>query len=103
MSSPLVRNGCTSSISSNGSSIDKHEDTAYRLLNFGEESIEMLKSVSIVFSDTISRAELWIDRIKAVPGISRERNEDYITLPPIRSLDLDIISKPPLLYPDDKQ
>lgn len=41
-------------------------ETSIKLLDFGGESIVMLKSVSIVFSDTIQRAELWIKRLKVV-------------------------------------
>ncbi|KAL7318639.1 transcriptional regulator opi1 [Mucor circinelloides] len=41
-------------------------ETSIKLLDFGGESIEMLNSVSIVFSDTIERAELWIKRLKVV-------------------------------------
>ncbi|CEP18506.1 hypothetical protein [Parasitella parasitica] len=44
-------------------------ETSIKLLDFGGESIEMLKSVSLVFSDTINRAELWIKRLKVV-GVS---------------------------------
>ena len=41
-------------------------ETSIKLLDFGGESIVMLKSVSVVFSDTIERAELWIKRLKVV-------------------------------------
>ncbi|KAI8636856.1 transcription factor Opi1-domain-containing protein [Parasitella parasitica] len=41
-------------------------ETSIKLLDFGGESIEMLKSVSLIFSDTINRAELWIKRLKVV-------------------------------------
>lgn len=41
-------------------------ETSIKLLDFGGESIVMLKSVSIVFSDTIERAELWLKRLKVV-------------------------------------
>ncbi|OAD03731.1 hypothetical protein MUCCIDRAFT_156230 [Mucor lusitanicus CBS 277.49] len=41
-------------------------ETSIKLLDFGGESMEMLNSVSIVFSDTIERAELWIKRLKVV-------------------------------------
>jgi hypothetical protein len=65
------------------------DEAALRLLSFGQESVEMLQSVSTVFSDTVDRAELWIDRLKMVPGISLPNNsaikeEDDLRLPPIR-------------------
>lgn len=41
-------------------------ETSIKLLDFGGESIEMLSAVSIVFKDTIDRAELWIKRLKVV-------------------------------------
>lgn len=42
------------------------QETSIKLLTFGDESIEMLRSVSGVFSDTIDRAELWIHRLRVV-------------------------------------
>ncbi|KAI8878804.1 transcription factor Opi1 [Backusella circina FSU 941] len=44
------------------------QETSMRLLNFGGESIEMIRSVSFVFSDTIERAELWLSRLRVVGG-----------------------------------
>lgn len=49
---------------------DSHHDTSIRLLNFGGESIEMIQSVALVFSDTIERAELWLNRLRVV-GVTR--------------------------------
>lgn len=54
-------------------------ETSIKLLDFGGESIVMLKSVSNVFSDTIERAELWIKRLKVVgvnssPSTSMDTN-----------------------------
>jgi hypothetical protein len=56
----------------------------------------MLHSVSSVFSDTVDRAELWIDRLKMVPGMSKTHSNDddmlldgeSLKLPPIRTLDI---------------
>ncbi|KAI8336760.1 transcription factor Opi1-domain-containing protein, partial [Chlamydoabsidia padenii] len=42
------------------------EETSIKLLNFGSESVEMLQSVSTVFSDTVDRADLWLDRLQMV-------------------------------------
>lgn len=76
----------------------KQEEAAVRLLEFGQESVDMLNSVSTVFSDTVDRAEIWIDRLKMVPGMNNSntttasRNNDIdmegIRLPPIRTLDV---------------
>ncbi|KAI8144436.1 transcription factor Opi1-domain-containing protein [Fennellomyces sp. T-0311] len=41
-------------------------ETSIKLLSFGDESIEMLQSVATVFSDTIERAELWLQRLRVV-------------------------------------
>ncbi|KAG2224134.1 hypothetical protein INT45_000149 [Circinella minor] len=41
-------------------------ETSIKLLNFGGESIEMLQSVSDVFSDTVDRADLWLDRLRVM-------------------------------------
>ncbi|KAI8089286.1 transcription factor Opi1-domain-containing protein, partial [Halteromyces radiatus] len=45
---------------------DHVKETSIKLLNFGGESVEMLESVSTVFSDSIDRAELWLDRLRVV-------------------------------------
>lgn len=71
-----------------------HEETAIRLLTFGQESVDMLQSVSNVFSDTIDRAEVWLDRLRSMRGGNSVANNDQqddkerVQLPPIRSLDL---------------
>lgn len=44
------------------------EQTAIRLLSFGQESVDMLQSVSVVFSDTVDRAELWLDKLRTYAG-----------------------------------
>lgn len=47
--------------------VDSHiQETSVKLLNFGAESVEMIQSVSHVFSDTIDRAELWLNRLRVV-------------------------------------
>ncbi|CAO3612923.1 unnamed protein product [Cunninghamella blakesleeana] len=45
---------------------DHVKETSIKLLNFGGESVEMLESVSEVFSDSIDRAEVWLDRLKII-------------------------------------
>lgn len=46
---------------------DSHiHETSIKLLNFGGESIDMIQSVALVFSDTIERAELWLNRLRVV-------------------------------------
>ncbi|KAI8973372.1 transcription factor Opi1-domain-containing protein [Mycotypha africana] len=87
--------------SGGGTTEYKQEEAAIRLLSFGQESVDMLNSVSLVFSDTVGRAELWIDRLKMVPGINirgseerqsmeggtvQEQEQERIQLPPIRTL-----------------
>ncbi|KAF7725475.1 hypothetical protein EC973_009575 [Apophysomyces ossiformis] len=78
----------------------RQEETAIRLLTFGQESVDTLQSISTVFSDSIDRAELWIDRLRLGRGTnintnttqeSNERDDlmqtDNVRLPPIRTLD----------------
>ncbi|KAI9320717.1 transcription factor Opi1-domain-containing protein [Dichotomocladium elegans] len=64
-SSPAIRPISSSSVHSEG-----EERTALRLLNFGQESVDMLQSVSVVFSDTVDRAELWLDRLRSVRNVA---------------------------------
>ncbi|KAH8550116.1 transcription factor Opi1-domain-containing protein [Umbelopsis sp. PMI_123] len=59
------------------------QEAAVRLLQLGGESVEMLHSVSGVFSDTIDRAELWLDRLRTVK-MSSAGNED-IKLPALKT------------------
>ncbi|CAO3592099.1 unnamed protein product [Absidia cylindrospora] len=46
------------------------QDTSIKLLNFGSESVEMLQSVSTIFSGTIRSADVWLDRLHSV-GVTR--------------------------------
>lgn len=48
-------------------------ETSVKLLNFGGESVEMINSVAHVFSDTIDRAELWLNRLRVV-GVAGGRS-----------------------------
>ncbi|CAO3594674.1 unnamed protein product [Absidia cylindrospora] len=41
----------------------EHEETTLRLLNLGQESVDMLQSISGVFYSTVQRAETWLDRL----------------------------------------
>lgn len=70
----------------------KQEEAAIKLLSFGQESVEMLHSVSSVFSDTVDRAELWIDRLKMVPGM----NKGSTTLVDDMTLDGESVKLPPI-------
>ncbi|KAI8336179.1 transcription factor Opi1-domain-containing protein [Chlamydoabsidia padenii] len=45
---------------------DHVKETSIKLLNFGGEAVEMLENTSAVFSDTIDRAEVWLDRLRVV-------------------------------------
>ncbi|KAI8337522.1 transcription factor Opi1-domain-containing protein [Chlamydoabsidia padenii] len=64
----------------------KEEETALRLLNFGQESVDMLHSISSIFSETVERAELWIDRLRLRPPESNLEDQP-IQLPSIHTLD----------------
>ncbi|KAI8073001.1 transcription factor Opi1-domain-containing protein [Gongronella butleri] len=71
----------------------KHEESAMRLLNFGQESVDMLQSVSTVFSDTVDRAHLWIERLRLHPPA--QHHDEHIQLPPIHTLDTPLASSLP--------
>lgn len=74
------------------------QEAAVRLLQLGGESVEMLQSVSGVFSDTIDRAELWLDRLRTVkmsasgnediklPALKADENYSNISLPSLHSV-----------------
>ncbi|ORY94156.1 transcription factor Opi1-domain-containing protein [Syncephalastrum racemosum] len=83
--SPMLRPSTPSTPTSAGGGGGGQEDKAIRLLTFGQESVDMLQSVSSVFGDTVERAELWIDRFRSMRGIPKEENE-RVELPPIRNL-----------------
>ncbi|KAG0164056.1 hypothetical protein DFQ28_010885 [Apophysomyces sp. BC1034] len=88
-SSPLLR--------PNGEKPKGHEEKAIRLLSFGQESLETLQSISTVFSDTIDRAEGWLDRLRMVRGLDttdEKPGDESHLLPPIRTLDEGQCSSP---------
>lgn len=95
MTSPILtathRNDVIREEDDESSPLPKNEETAIRLLNFGQESIDMLNSISTVFSDSVDRAELWIDKLRLRPVDHSNNSMDddqHIKLPPIQSLDL---------------
>ncbi|KAI9256508.1 transcription factor Opi1-domain-containing protein [Phascolomyces articulosus] len=70
------------------------DENAIKVLTFGTESVEMLQSISTVFSDTVDRAEIWLDRWRTVRDFDDRKKENDIQLPPIRSLNIN--HNPPL-------
>ncbi|KAI7862533.1 transcription factor Opi1-domain-containing protein [Spinellus fusiger] len=78
----------------------RHEETAIRLLTFGQESVDMLQSITDVFSDTVERAEVWLDRLRLVrvPGISAAQDRKHANHPPYSENedDLDNVRLPPI-------
>lgn len=74
LNSSTTASPAPNSASAPGSAADAHlHETSIKLLNFGGESVEMIQSVAHVFSDTIERAELWINRLKVV-GVAGSRS-----------------------------
>ncbi|KAI9489686.1 hypothetical protein BDB00DRAFT_770133 [Zychaea mexicana] len=66
-----------------------HDENAIKVLTFGTESVEMLQSISSIFSDTVDRAELWLERWRNVREIGDQGKDNKdIQLPPIRTLDI---------------
>lgn len=57
---------------------DRGQETPIKLLNFGGESIEMLQSVSNVFSDTVDRADLWLDRLRAMGVVQQDNKKSQV-------------------------
>jgi hypothetical protein len=55
------------------------DETSIKLLTFGSESVEMIKSVALVFSDTIDRAELWLSRLRVV-GVAGAQTRDPVKM-----------------------
>ncbi|KAG2220630.1 hypothetical protein INT45_014060 [Circinella minor] len=73
------------------------DENAIKVLTFGNESVEMLQSISTVFSDTVDRAEIWLDRWRTVRDYDNGGKIDNdIQLPPIRSLNINSPPNPPL-------
>ncbi|KAG1445903.1 hypothetical protein G6F56_009751 [Rhizopus delemar] len=58
--------------------VNSFHETSTNVLNFGAESVEMIQSVAHVFSDTIERAELWLNRLSVVS--STKKNEESMDL-----------------------
>ncbi|GAA5922760.1 transcriptional regulator OPI1 [Sporobolomyces koalae] len=48
------------------------EEAADRVLTFAVESLDMLKSVSSIFGESVEKAEAWIERLRIV-GLQRQR------------------------------
>ncbi|RUS14872.1 transcription factor Opi1-domain-containing protein [Endogone sp. FLAS-F59071] len=87
MSSPLL-GPSSPSLSASGHSYHV-QDNAQKIMTLAGESVDMLRSVSNIFSDTIERAEGWLERLRfvGVPGVPA-RSDDVLdtTLPPLRQL-----------------
>ncbi|GAA5935262.1 hypothetical protein JCM3775_007251 [Rhodotorula graminis] len=50
------------------------EEAADRILTFAVESLDMLRSVTGIFSESVERAETWIERLRIV-GLDRQRQQ----------------------------
>ncbi|GAA5846759.1 hypothetical protein JCM9279_004429 [Rhodotorula babjevae] len=50
------------------------EEAADRILTFALESLDMLRSVTGIFSESVERAETWIERLRIV-GLDRQRQQ----------------------------
>ncbi|KAM0755658.1 Opi1-domain-containing protein [Meredithblackwellia eburnea MCA 4105] len=48
------------------------EDAAERVLSFAVESLDMLRSVTQIFGESVEKAEAWIERLRVV-GLDRQR------------------------------
>ncbi|KAI9469726.1 MAG: transcription factor Opi1-domain-containing protein [Benjaminiella poitrasii] len=87
LNSKTVSPSASPSLRPINSNNDTHvQETSIKLLNFGGESIEMIHSVSDVFSDTIERAELWLERLRVVGVAGRSRTS--ISPPQQQPMDL---------------
>ncbi|SCV68376.1 BQ2448_497 [Microbotryum intermedium] len=52
------------------------EDAAERILTFAVESLDMLRGVTGIFSDSVARAEDWIERLRII-GLDRQRQRQH--------------------------
>lgn len=85
MSSPLL-GPSSPSLSASGHSYYV-QDNAQKIMTLAGESVDMLRSVSNIFSDTIERAEGWLERLRFVGVLGvPTRSDDVLetTLPPLR-------------------
>ncbi|KAH8111063.1 Opi1-domain-containing protein [Phellopilus nigrolimitatus] len=57
---------------------------AQRLLTLATESLDMMRSVTSVFKESLDRADTWVDRLRVI-GIQRQQNPDASvdSLPPL--------------------
>ncbi|KAL8276158.1 hypothetical protein RQP46_011452 [Phenoliferia psychrophenolica] len=63
----------TSSTPTGGPALRPTEDAAERVLTFAVESLDMLKSVTQIFGESVEKAESWIERLRIV-GLDRQRH-----------------------------
>ncbi|GAA5900792.1 hypothetical protein JCM5296_004896 [Sporobolomyces johnsonii] len=55
-----------------GIALGPTEDAADRVLTFAVESLDMLRSVTSIFGESVEKAEAWIERLRVV-GLDRQR------------------------------
>jgi len=71
-------------------------ETAIKLMNFGNESIEMLNGVAGVFGDTVERAETWLDRLRVLGVVQAKPDEVQHEAKKRKNKEQDIITPPVL-------
>ncbi|KAH9849863.1 transcription factor Opi1-domain-containing protein [Lenzites betulinus] len=58
-----------------GTSADSATQAAQKILTLATESLDMLRSVTSVFRDSLERADIWVERLRVV-GLQRQQNPD---------------------------
>ncbi|GJN92099.1 hypothetical protein Rhopal_005128-T1 [Rhodotorula paludigena] len=56
------------------------EEAADRILTFAVESLDMLRSVTGIFGESVERAEAWIERLRVI-GVDRQRQRQAASTP----------------------
>lgn len=82
---------------------DNHaQETAIKLMTFGNESVEMLHGVAGVFGDTVDRAELWLDRLRGVGVVQPKVESSQHDAKKRKNKEQDIIA-PPVMQSSSNQ
>ncbi|CAM0137402.1 transcriptional regulator opi1 [Umbelopsis sp. WA50703] len=86
-----------------GPQSDSHaQETAIKLMTFGNESVEMLNGVAGVFGDTVDRAELWLDRLRGVGVVQPKVESSQHEAKKRKNKEQDIIA-PPVMQSSSNQ
>ncbi|RDX54167.1 Opi1-domain-containing protein [Lentinus brumalis] len=72
-SHPHSRQGSSTATGSTPPTVDGATHAAQKILTLATESLDMLRSVTGVFKDSLDRADIWVERLRVV-GLQRGQN-----------------------------